>query len=65
LFRNLANFDTLILLTGDKGVGKSSFAMMLAKYWCKLLGITFNPNRLKSQDPVAYLNTVTIPITSK
>lgn len=51
LYRNLANFDTLILLTGDKGVGKSSFAIMLAKEWCRILGIAFNPNTF-----IAYSN---------
>ena len=35
LYRNLANFDSLVLLTGEKGVGKSSFAMMLCREWCK------------------------------
>lgn len=43
LYRNLANFDTMLLLTGDKGVGKSSFAIMLAREWCSLLGLTFSP----------------------
>jgi predicted PilT family ATPase len=51
LYRNLANFDTLILITGDKGVGKSSFAIMLAKEWCRLLGLPFNPNHY-----IAYTN---------
>ena len=44
LYRNLANYDTLIILTGQKGAGKSSFALMLAREWCKLLGIKFNSN---------------------
>lgn len=51
LYRNLANFDTLILLTGDKGVGKSSFAIMLAREWCRLLGISFSPDKY-----IAYTN---------
>lgn len=42
LYRNLANFDTMLLLTGDKGTGKSSFAIMLAREWCSLLGISFS-----------------------
>lgn len=42
LYRNLANFDTMLLLTGDKGVGKSSFAIMLGREWCSLLGIQFS-----------------------
>lgn len=45
LYRNLANYDSMILLTADKGTGKSSAAIMLAKEWCKLLGIQFNPDR--------------------
>jgi hypothetical protein len=43
LYRNLANFDTMILMTGDKGTGKSSFAIMLSREWCSLLGISFSP----------------------
>lgn len=45
LHRNLANFDTLILLTADKGTGKSSTAIQMARNWCKLIGIKFNPKR--------------------
>lgn len=45
LYRNLANYDSMVLLTGDKGSGKSSVAMMIAKYWCKLIGIRFDPKR--------------------
>jgi len=45
LHRNLANFDTLILLTADKGTGKSSTAIQLARNWCKLIGIRFKPER--------------------
>jgi hypothetical protein len=45
LYRNLSNYDSLILLTGVKGSGKSSAAIMIARYWCKLLGIQFNPKR--------------------
>ena len=43
LYRNLANFDTMILLSGNKGTGKSSFAIMLSREWCALLGIPFSP----------------------
>jgi len=43
LYRNLANFDTMLLLSGDKGLGKSSFAIMLAREWCSVLGIPFSP----------------------
>lgn len=45
LYRNLANFDSMLLFTSDKGTGKSSAAMMLARAWCSLLGIRFNPAR--------------------
>jgi hypothetical protein len=43
LYRNLANFDTMLLLSGSKGTGKSSFAIMLGREWCQLLGIPFSP----------------------
>lgn len=45
LYRNLANYDSLVLITAEKGVGKSSAAIMLARYWCSMLGIKFNPKR--------------------
>jgi hypothetical protein len=45
LYRNMANYDSMILLTGLKGAGKSSAAIMLAREWCKLIGIKFNPHR--------------------
>lgn len=51
LYRNLANFDTMILISGDKGTGKSSFAIMLAREWCSLLGISFS-----SRNHMAYSN---------
>ncbi len=43
LYRNLANYDSLLLLTSDKGTGKSNAAIMIARQWCSLLGIRFNP----------------------
>jgi len=52
LYRNLANFDTMLLLTGDKGVGKSSFGIMLCREWCSLLGIPFSPRH-----HIAYSNS--------
>jgi len=45
MYRNLANFDSMILITAEKGVGKSSAAIMLAREWCKMIGIRFNPKR--------------------
>lgn len=45
VYRNMANYDTMLLLEGDKGTGKSSAAIMLARMWCKLLDIEFDPDR--------------------
>jgi len=45
LYRNLANYDSMILITSEKGTGKSSAAIMLAREWCRLIGIKFNPKR--------------------
>lgn len=45
LYRNLANFDSMLLVTGEKGMSKSSCSMMIAREWCKLLGIRFSPER--------------------
>ena len=45
LYRNIANFDSMVLITANKGLGKSSAAIMMAREWCKLLGIKFSPQR--------------------
>jgi len=45
LYRNLANYDSMVLITSEKGTGKSSAAMMLAREWCRMIGIRFNPKR--------------------
>lgn len=45
LYRNLANYDSMILLTGSKGEGKSSDAIVMAREWCRIIGIRFNPER--------------------
>lgn len=45
LKRNLSNYDTMVLISSDKGTGKSSTAIQLARAWCKLIGIKFDPKR--------------------
>ncbi len=45
MYRNLANYDSMILITSDKGTGKSSAAIMMARAWCRLIGIKFDPAR--------------------
>lgn len=45
LRRNLANFDSMVLLTARKGGGKSTGAIDLAREWCRLLGIHFDVRR--------------------
>jgi hypothetical protein len=45
LMRNIANYDSMVLLTALKGKGKSSMAIQIGRAWCKLLGIAFDPNR--------------------
>ena len=51
LYRNIANYDSMVLITSVKGSGKSSAAIMMAKEWCRLIGIKFNPKR-----HIAYTN---------
>lgn len=45
LFRNIANYDSMVLLTSEKGTGKSSVGIMIAREWCRQLGIRFDPAR--------------------
>lgn len=45
LTRNRSNFDSMVLITGDKGTGKSSSGLMFAKFWCWLLGIKFDEKK--------------------
>ena len=51
LYRSLSNFDSLVLVEGIKGAGKSSFAVLMAVMWCKMLDIKFDPNK-----HIAYTN---------
>lgn len=55
LKRNVGNYDSFILFTGQKGTGKSSAAIMFAKFWCYLLDIRFKPNQ-----HIVYSNTQVI-----
>jgi len=45
LYRNLANYDSMVLMTSEKGTGKSSAAIMMAREWCRQIGIKFDPKR--------------------
>jgi len=51
LTKNRANFDSMLLYTGDKGTGKSSAGILTAREWCRTIDIRFNPRR-----HVAYSN---------
>lgn len=55
LKRNVGNYDSFILFTGQKGTGKSSAAIMFAKFWCYLLDIKFKPDK-----HIVYSNTQVI-----
>ena len=52
LYRNMANYDSMILCSGDKGIGKSNTALVFGYQWCKLLGIKFDPAK-----HIAYTNS--------
>jgi hypothetical protein len=43
LYRNLANYDSMLLLSSEKGSGKSSAALVVAREWNRLLGRPFDP----------------------
>lgn len=43
--RAISNLDSIILVSGNKGAGKSNLAVVLALLWCKRLGIKFNRKR--------------------
>jgi hypothetical protein len=58
LYRNVANYDSMVLLTSAKGGGKSSAAIMMAKYHCKLLGIRFDPTRHMAYNNADVMNKI-------
>lgn len=61
LYRNLANYDSMVLLSSEKGTGKSSAAIMMAREWCRLIGIQFNPERhmaYSNQDVMDKIDTL-------
>lgn len=61
MYRNVANFDSMVLLTSEKGLGKSSAALMIAKEWCKLLGTRFIPEKhiaYSNEQVMAAINTL-------
>lgn len=45
MYRNLANYDAMVLIEAVKGGGKSSSALMIAKEWMNLQGRKFDPER--------------------
>jgi hypothetical protein len=60
LYRNLANYDSMILMSAEKGVGKSSAAIMIAREWCKLIGIKFDPKRHMAYTNADMMNKIDI-----
>ncbi len=50
--KNLTNLDSMLLLTAQKGGGKSSTAIQLARAWCDIIGVKFDPKRF-----IAYNNS--------
>ena len=51
LYRNAANYDSMVLLSAVKGSGKSSTGIMLCREWMKLQGRKFDPAK-----HIAYTN---------
>jgi len=45
LMRNRSNYDSMILITGQKGAGKSSTGLMMIKFWSYLLDIRLDLNK--------------------
>lgn len=60
LYRNIANYDSMVLITSDKGTGKSSAAIMLAREWMKLLGLRFSPERHIAYNNADVMNKIDI-----
>jgi hypothetical protein len=58
LYRNVANYDSMVLITSAKGGGKSSAAIMMAKYHCHLLGIRFDPKIHMAYNNVDVMNKI-------
>lgn len=61
LYRNLANYDSMVLVTSEKGTGKSSAAISMAREWCRKIGIRFDPARhiaYSNADVMARLETL-------
>jgi hypothetical protein len=58
LYRNMSNYDSMILITSEKGTGKSSAAIMLARAWCKMLGKKFDPNKYIAYNNADMMNKI-------
>lgn len=43
--RAVQNYDNMVLVSGDKGTGKSNAGIMLARAWCSLMGTRFDPQK--------------------
>jgi hypothetical protein len=58
LYRNLANYDSMVLLTSEKGSGKSSAGLVLCKEWCRLLGRPFIPEKYIAYNTADVMNKI-------
>lgn len=53
LFNQAAqNYDNMVLLTGQKGTGKSSAGVQMAREWCRIIGRPWDPKKY-----IAYSST--------
>lgn len=50
--RSLQNYDAMVLLSGQKGTGKSSTGIQMCRAWLSLMGKPWNPEKY-----IAYTNT--------